>query len=70
MQVLERVSNALLDTYTETDEEIGPRINEFESSERQLECTIDMLTAMRDATIALHGSAVQLSQLHDSSSTG
>jgi len=63
MQVLERVSTAIMDTYTETDEEIGPRIGEFESSERQLNCTIDQLERMRDATIALHGSAVQLSQL-------
>ena len=60
---VDKLSRMLLDSYTEVDEEVGPRIRRFELSERQLLQLGAQLTSLRDASTAQHAAHVELAKL-------
>ena len=54
VEAVDRLSKMLLDAYVETDEEVGPRVAQFEEAEGQLRLIGEQVTSMRDAISAKH----------------
>jgi len=52
-----------LESYVETDEEVGPRMSAFELNERQLGAIGTIMTAMRDAASGTQAAHLQLARL-------
>ena len=59
-EIVNRLGDALLDTYVETDEEIGPRVQQFEATEKQLRLLSSEVTCLRDASSATHAAHLHL----------
>ena len=60
---VDRLSKILIDQYRETDEEIGPRVRQFEFAEGQLRLIGQQLTSLRDAASVTHEAHQQLIEL-------
>lgn len=62
-EVVDRLSKLVLDSYIETDEDIGPRVAKFDLAHSQLQLIGEQLTSMRDAASATHEAHMQLVSL-------
>ena len=57
------VAASVLESYVETDEEVGPRVSLFELNEKQLSAIGREFTAMRDAASGMQAANLQLATL-------
>mmetsp|Transcript_56088 Transcript_56088/g.111323 ORF Transcript_56088/g.111323 Transcript_56088/m.111323 type:complete len:550 (-) Transcript_56088:542-2191(-) len=63
LAMVDRLSRMLLESYVETDEDIGPQVQKFEQIEKQLTLIGQELTRLRDSTSATHAAHMELAQL-------
>ena len=59
-EVVDQLSKLVVESYVETDEDIGPRVAQFDKAHSQLKLIGEQLTSMRDATSATHEAHMQL----------
>ena len=57
---VDQLSKLVVESYVETDEDIGPRVAQFDKAHSQLKLIGEQLTSMRDATSATHEAHMQL----------
>mgnify|MGYP003685418817 FL=1 len=62
-EVVERLSTMLVDSYVETDEDIGPRVSTFATAGQQIDQLGLQIERLREATVMMKEAHIQLAQI-------